>query len=82
LLISSEGVAPSWTVGVSTSVIFPCTIKIQKIMVAKSTIIGYHPWAPHTPTQTGGEETQPERSTAEAEGCIRDDLRADKLRKV
>jgi len=32
-LISSEGVAPSWTVGVSTSVIFPCTIKIQKIMV-------------------------------------------------
>jgi len=51
-------------------------------MVAKSTIIGYHPWAPHTPTQTGGEETQPERSTAEAEGCIRDDLRADKLRKV
>jgi len=26
-LISSEGVAPSWTVGVSISVIFPCTIK-------------------------------------------------------
>jgi len=34
-LISSEGVAPSWTVAVSTSVIFPCTIKIQKIMVGK-----------------------------------------------
>jgi len=47
-LISSEGVAASWTVGVSTSVIFPCTIKVQKIMVGKSTIIGYHPvGAPH-----------------------------------
>jgi len=42
-LISLEGVAPSWTVGVSTSVIFPCAIKMQKIMVGKSTIIGYHP---------------------------------------
>jgi len=29
-LTSSEGVAPSWTVGVSTSVIFPCTIKSKR----------------------------------------------------
>jgi len=62
--MSLEGVAPSLTVGVSTSVIFPCTIKIQKIMVGKSTIIGYHPvGTPKMPTQTGGGETQPEHST-------------------
>jgi len=29
-LTSSEGVAPSWIVGVSTSVIFPCTIKCRR----------------------------------------------------
>ena len=37
-VISLEGVASSWTVGVSASVIFPYTIKIQKIMVGKSMI--------------------------------------------
>jgi len=30
------------------------------------------------PTQTGGRETQPERSTG-AQGCVNDDLRADGL---
>jgi len=29
-LISRDGVAPSRMFGVSTSVIFPCTIKVQK----------------------------------------------------
>jgi len=29
-LISPDGVAPSWMVGVSASVIFPCAIKVQK----------------------------------------------------
>jgi len=29
-LISPDGVAPSQMVGVSASVIFPCTIKVQK----------------------------------------------------
>jgi len=29
-LISLNAVASSWTVGVSASVIFPCTIKVQK----------------------------------------------------
>jgi len=29
-LISPDGVAPSWNIGVSASVIFPCTINVQK----------------------------------------------------
>jgi len=29
-LISPGGVAPSWMAGVSASVVFPCTIKVQK----------------------------------------------------
>jgi len=41
--VSPVGVAPTRTVGTSVSIIFPCSIKIQK---------------------TGGEETQPKRSTA------------------
>jgi len=43
------GVAPTRTVGTSASIIFPCSIKIQK---------------------TAGGETQPERSTAKAEGRV------------
>ena len=31
LLISPDGVAPSWIVGVSASVIFPCTIKSRTL---------------------------------------------------
>jgi len=42
-------VVPNRTVGTSASIIFPCSIKIQK---------------------TGGEETQPECSTAKAEGRV------------
>jgi len=34
LLISPDGVAPSQIVGVSAYVIFPCTIKVQKILLA------------------------------------------------
>ena len=30
-LISADGLAPSWIVDVSASVIFPCTIKSKKI---------------------------------------------------
>ena len=30
LLLSLDGVVPSWMVGASASVIFPCTIKVQK----------------------------------------------------
>jgi len=29
-LISPGGVLPSWMAGVSASVVFPCTIKVQK----------------------------------------------------
>jgi len=29
-LISPDGLGPSWMVGVSASVIFPCTMKVQK----------------------------------------------------
>ena len=61
-LTSSDGMAPTWTVGVSTSVIFPCTIKSRRAWLAKARLLGITPWAPHMPTQTGGGETQPERS--------------------
>jgi len=40
-LISPDGVAPSRTVGVSVSVIFPCTIKTQKFLLASA-----HPAGP------------------------------------
>jgi len=83
-LISWEWVAPSWTVGVSTSVIFPCTIKIQKIMVEKSTIIAYHPVGAPTclrKQEVGIPSQNAAQPCAKAEGCVHDDLRADKLRK-
>ena len=75
---------PSWTVGVSTSVVFPCTINVQKIMVGKSTIIGYHPVG--TPTclckqEVGKPSQNAAQPCAKAEGCVHDDIRADKLRK-
>jgi len=41
LLISPIGEAPSWMVGVSASVIFPCSIKIQKFLLAPA-----HPVSP------------------------------------
>ena len=75
---------PSWIVGVSTSVIFPCTIKIQKIMVGKSMIIGYYPVGAPTclrKQEVGKPSQNAAQSCAEAEGCVHDDLRADKLRK-
>jgi len=84
LLISSEGVTPSWTVGVCTSVIFPCTIKIQKIMVGKSTIVGYHPVGAPTclrKQEVGKPSQNAAQPCAKAEGCVHDDLKADKLRK-
>jgi len=33
-LVSPDGVAPSWMVGVSASVIFPCTIKYRSSLLA------------------------------------------------
>jgi len=62
-LTSSEGVAPSQTIGVSASVIFPCTTKSRRRWLAKLRLLAIIPWAPHIPMQTGGGETQSERST-------------------
>jgi len=75
---------PSWAVGVSTSVIFPCSIKIQKIMVGKSKIIGYHPVGAPTclcKQEVGKPSQNAAQPCAKAEGCVHDDLRADKLHK-
>jgi len=44
-LTSWEGVAPNWTVSVSISVIFPCTIKFRR-WLAKVRLLGITPWAP------------------------------------
>ena len=42
--VSSDGMAPIWTVGSSASIIFPCSIKIQKIfMMAYNNVIGLDP---------------------------------------
>jgi len=52
-------------------------------MVGKSTIIGYHPvGAPTCPCKQVGKPIQnAAQPCAKAEGCVHDDLRADKLQK-
>jgi len=40
-LISPDGVAPSWMVGVPASVIFPCTTKSRRFLLALA-----HPGSP------------------------------------
>jgi len=53
-------------------------------MVGKSTIIGYHPVGAPTclcKQEVGKPSQNAAQPCAEAEGCVHDDLRADKLRK-
>ena len=53
-------------------------------MVGKSTIIGYHPVGAATclrKQEVGKPSQNAAQPCAKAEGCVRDDLRADKVRK-
>jgi len=68
-LISPDGVAPSRIVGVSASVIFPCTIKPRRRWRAKIRLLCITPWVPthaYTKRRWGNPVSL-------------DDLRADKL---
>jgi len=84
--ISSDGMAPTRTVGSSASIIFPCSAKILKIFVMTcKNIFGFNPVS--APTCLRKQEVgKPSLNTAQpddkAEGCVHDDPpRADKLRK-
>jgi len=61
----------------------PLHHKIQK-MVGKSTIIGHHPVGALTclrKHEVGKPSQNAAQPCAKADGCVHDDLRADKLRK-
>ena len=83
--VSSVGVASTRTVGASASIIFPCSTKIQKIfMMACNNIFGYDPVGVPTclrKQEVGKPSLNAAQPHAKAEGCVHDDLRADKLRK-
>ena len=74
-LISPDGVAPSRTVGVPASVIFPCTIKPRRRWQAG--------WRLHMPTlpEVGNRSQNAAQPCANTEDCILVDLRADILRR-
>ena len=82
-LISPDGVAPSRIVGVSASYL-PLHHKTQKKMVCKNMIVGYHnvgaPTCLHK-QKVGKPSQHAAQPCAKAEGCVHDDLRADKLQK-
>ena len=82
--VSSDGMAPTRTVGSSASIIFPCSTKIQKIfMMACNNIFGFNRVG--TPTCLRKQKVRKPslnaaQPDAKAEGCVHDDPpRADKL---
>jgi len=78
--ICLDGVACSQIVAVSVFVIFPFQQKTQK-MACKNTILVYHPWVPPHgyANRRWGNPARMQHNSTNAEGCVDDDLRADKL---
>jgi len=81
----SVGVASTGTVGSSASIIFPCSIKIQKIfMMACNNIFGFNSVGAPTclrKQEVGKPSLNAAQPDAKAEGCGHDDRpRTDKLR--
>jgi len=84
--VTSDGVAPTRTVGSSASIIFPCSTKIQKIfMMVCNNIFRLNPVSASTclrKQEVGKPSLNAAQPNAKAEGCVHDDPhRADKLRK-
>ena len=84
--VTSDGVAPTRTVGSSASIIFPCSTKIQKIfMMVCNNIFTLNPVSASTclrKQEVGKPSMNAAQPNAKAKGCVHNDPhRADKLRK-
>jgi len=78
--VSLNGVVSSWIVHASAS---PCTIKLSR-WHAKIQLLGITPWMPphaYANRRWGKPSQNAEQLFAEAEGCVHEDLRANKLQK-
>jgi len=83
-LISLDGVASSRIVGTSAFIIFPLHHKTQK-MACKNMIVGYHLVGSATclhKQEVGRLSQNAAQLCAKANGCVHDDLSADKLWKA